>query len=105
MAIDRDNLESSDEEEVFWLFKISFHYYCMMGTLATILIGLLVSYATKSKEDRLKNIDLLSSCVHRFVNKTDIADYDEIEKELNLYKVNNGECKLPESDVLLKKTW
>ncbi|KAF5299819.1 hypothetical protein FQA39_LY11356 [Lamprigera yunnana] len=63
-------LESTNEE-LFWLFRISFQYYHLIGTFITVIIGLLVSCITAKKSDPEVNPEYLSPIIHRFL-KTNV---------------------------------
>lgn len=43
--------ENHDNTKVLWLFRLSFMYYSLLGTLVVYLVGLPVSYFTSSEED------------------------------------------------------
>ncbi|KAF5299820.1 hypothetical protein FQA39_LY11357 [Lamprigera yunnana] len=88
----------SPQEEPLWLFRISFQYYHVLGTITTIIIGLLISWITSRKSDFDVNPDLLSPVVHRFLKKN--VDQEPPEKiDANEDKVNE-ELSVPVSDIL-----
>ncbi|KAF5284018.1 hypothetical protein FQR65_LT13625 [Abscondita terminalis] len=78
------------------IFMISHYYFSVVGMMLVIIIGLLVSWITKKKDEPPVHRDLLSPCIYRFLsdNKngdTELADYDSIEKAL--IKVQSPESK------------
>ncbi|CAH0557293.1 unnamed protein product [Brassicogethes aeneus] len=56
-------------EPTFFLFQLSYMYYTAVGTITTIVIGLIVSYLTKSEQDTLVHKDLLSPLVHGLLSE------------------------------------
>lgn len=65
-----------------------------MGTILTIIIGVVVSWLTKSKTDLPPNPDLLSPCIYRFLPEYLLAPcYDSVEKEkLNVNIKCDSKC-------------
>ncbi|KAF5273206.1 hypothetical protein FQA39_LY07537 [Lamprigera yunnana] len=59
----------SANEEVFWLFRISFHYYYVIGTITALVIGLLISWITKRDSDPKVNSDYQSPIICKFLKK------------------------------------
>ncbi|KAK5642180.1 hypothetical protein RI129_008347 [Pyrocoelia pectoralis] len=53
-------------DERFWLFKISFQYYDLMGTVVTVLIGSIISWLTRSGSGSAVNPDHLSPIVRKY---------------------------------------
>ncbi|KAF5302557.1 hypothetical protein FQR65_LT00929 [Abscondita terminalis] len=67
------------EEEPLWLFRITFHYYVLIGTLTTIIVGLLISVCTKKDGDLKLDRKLFSPIVHRFLQPSQVdADFKPI---------------------------
>lgn len=79
------------------MFRISFYYYIVISTSITIVVGIIVSWITKSNTDTLVNIDLLSPCIHRFIsNSASTTRYESVEKELN--QLNSVQPSLDDND-------
>ncbi|KAF5280593.1 hypothetical protein FQR65_LT00346 [Abscondita terminalis] len=57
-----------DQEEPIWLFKISFQYYCLIGTVTTVLVGVIVSLLTRENTGEQVNPDYISPFVHKLGN-------------------------------------
>lgn len=76
-------------EEAFWLFRLSFHYYIIVGTFLTLIIGLFVSCITKDKDSSV-DPDTLNPFIHRFLPKSACdCKYQEVKKELQTLKEND----------------
>ncbi|KAK4874550.1 hypothetical protein RN001_013910 [Aquatica leii] len=71
-----------DSDSIFWLYKLSFHYYVFIGTAITIIVGLLVSLCTKKKSDLGIDHELFSPCLHRFRS----SQRPEVDQDLKLVK-------------------
>ncbi|KAK5650870.1 hypothetical protein RI129_001899 [Pyrocoelia pectoralis] len=54
------------DEQPFWLFKISFQYYDLIGTIISVIVGSVISWLTKRKDDPLVNPEHLSPIVRMF---------------------------------------
>ncbi|KAF2892442.1 hypothetical protein ILUMI_13727, partial [Ignelater luminosus] len=82
-SIATQNVTMSSQEEPFWLFKISFYYYVFMGTIISMVIGQIVSWIFRSKDDQPVSADFLSPCIHRFLSKSAFETrYCSVEKEM-----------------------
>ncbi|KAI1292155.1 Sodium-coupled monocarboxylate transporter 1 [Halotydeus destructor] len=55
------------DEEVLDVYKLSFMYYAVTGTLIPIIVGLIVSKLTNSKEDLEVDIRLFSPPIRKFI--------------------------------------
>ncbi|RZC34409.1 SSF domain containing protein [Asbolus verrucosus] len=53
----------------FFLFRVSFYWYPVIGALIVIVVGLLVTWICKEENENKYNKDLYSPIVHRFVPK------------------------------------
>ncbi|KAF2901938.1 hypothetical protein ILUMI_04251 [Ignelater luminosus] len=83
----------SVEEKPFVLFRISFWYYTIVGTVVTILVGLVVSWFT-NKDDPPVHPDLISPVVRRWMtNEKQRAppDYFSVERALEMVTYNSKE--------------
>lgn len=59
-----------EKEEVWLIFKLSFMYYSLLGSLIVLSVGLLVSSITADDErqaQKAANRDLFCPLVHRFL--------------------------------------
>ena len=62
-------IELPEKEEVWLIFKLSFMYYSLLGTIIVLCVGLLVSSISAADDDDQKaaNRDLFCPLVHRFL--------------------------------------
>ncbi|XP_063924873.1 sodium-coupled monocarboxylate transporter 2-like isoform X1 [Zophobas morio] len=67
-------------QEVPFLFKLSFHYYTLLGAILTILIGVLIS-CMSSKSQNLVDEDLISPICQKFLSKKRHRKYDEFHEK------------------------
>ncbi|XP_045463325.1 sodium-coupled monocarboxylate transporter 2-like [Harmonia axyridis] len=65
------------DDNIFYLFKVSFYYYTMIGALMCCLIGSCISFFTNKKDDPLVPKKLLCPLVHWMYE--DEVDEDEQE--------------------------
>ncbi|XP_047988091.1 sodium-coupled monocarboxylate transporter 1-like isoform X2 [Leguminivora glycinivorella] len=63
------NPANQHEESVFWLFRVSYLWYSGLGSMATLLMGLLVSAITGATDPTQVPIDLISPPVITLLNK------------------------------------
>ncbi|XP_063378099.1 sodium-coupled monocarboxylate transporter 1-like [Cydia fagiglandana] len=63
------NPANQHEESVFWLFRVSYLWYSGLGSMATVLMGLLVSAITGATDPTQVPIDLISPPVITLLNK------------------------------------
>lgn len=82
-----------ESNTIFYLYKISHYYYSLIGTTVCIAVGLIVSYATKSKKEVRR--ELISPVVHYlFDNKKKMKNFvtSTLHKEdgnyRSIYKAN-----------------
>ncbi|XP_052852917.1 sodium-coupled monocarboxylate transporter 1-like [Drosophila gunungcola] len=54
-----------DEEEVFPLYRLSFHWINPIGVLTVVIVGSLVSLVTKPTDIKTLDSDLISPVIHR----------------------------------------
>lgn len=73
--------------EPFFLYKINFYYYILMGALIVWLIGLPVSLATRAKNS-YPDSSLISPVSHWMLPK-DEERYHDIEKSKNILVMQN----------------
>lgn len=68
------------------IFTLSHYYYSVVGMMLVIVIGLFVSWLTKTKDEPAVHRDLLSPCIYRFLSKdekhSDFVLYETVEKAL-----------------------
>ncbi|XP_046475986.1 sodium-coupled monocarboxylate transporter 1 [Neodiprion pinetum] len=65
----RDKDDEDNDDEVFALYRVSYLWYSMIGCLTTIVVGVMVSFATGPQNLDELNDDLLSPPVQMLVNK------------------------------------
>lgn len=71
-----------------WLFIISLWYYTALGTIAVIMIGLVVSWLSEDN-DNVTDPDLFSPLVHRFLPKNhEKNQYSSVEKAVQLLQTS-----------------
>ncbi|GJQ68448.1 hypothetical protein Trydic_g17030 [Trypoxylus dichotomus] len=85
-------LASSQVNEVpFFLYRISYYYYTFVGSMITIITGLIVSYFTRNKDDPPVHRDLITPIMHFLLPQeeaiTNEKIYYPVEKALNLLNV------------------
>jgi hypothetical protein len=94
-----------DPESVYWLFRISFMYYSVIGTIIAMVVGYVVSLLT-AEPDHFVDDKLLAPFMRRFnpqrpkkekdgfpdihnvITSTDIKMYEE---EMKMLKGSNDE--------------
>lgn len=62
------NFREAHNEAVFWLFRISYLWYSGIGCATTILVGLVVSFATGATDPAQVPIDLISPPIVKLLN-------------------------------------
>ncbi|KAF2887372.1 hypothetical protein ILUMI_18801 [Ignelater luminosus] len=72
------NVTRIPSEEVFWLFRISFHYYVLIGTFLTLIIGLPISWFSQN-DDLAVAPDTLSSCISQFFSKSLNSENEDVK--------------------------
>ncbi|KAF2892443.1 hypothetical protein ILUMI_13728 [Ignelater luminosus] len=76
--------------EVFWLYRISVHYYVLIGATLSLITGLPVSWFTATKETLLLDPDTISPFVQRFLSKSVLSFKEEpLQKELDTLVTKN----------------
>lgn len=61
------NTTTDADDDVFPLFKVSFHFYTVVGTLVVIVVGLVASFLTGAQDPASIDPDLISPTLHRWV--------------------------------------
>ncbi|KAJ4433292.1 hypothetical protein ANN_15551 [Periplaneta americana] len=89
--------DSSAPEEPFILYRISFMYYTMLGTIILIVVGLIVSYFTEQPDPDM-NPDLFAPFIRdRILAKKKVTDKEQ-EAETELLN-NSNNRKMSNSKV------
>nr|CAD7595853.1 unnamed protein product [Timema genevievae] len=57
----------TSREDVFFLYRMSYLWYSIIGTLTAIIVGLIVSFMTGPRDPKSIDPDLLSPVIHRFL--------------------------------------
>ncbi|KAF5273208.1 hypothetical protein FQA39_LY07539 [Lamprigera yunnana] len=84
-----DNLPpTTANEEPFWLFRISFQYYYLIGTMTTVIVGLLASWLTRKKSDMAVDPDYISPFVNNIRKK--LWPPTKLEKEAEPLKATDN---------------
>ncbi|XKL67966.1 hypothetical protein PGB90_003457 [Kerria lacca] len=74
----------------FLLFEMSYMWYSLIGTLITIIIGIVVSYMTGFTDSERMNKDLFIPAVHGFLNKNKKKEYNELKTNFQTSKENEN---------------
>ncbi|XP_016967485.1 sodium-coupled monocarboxylate transporter 1 [Drosophila biarmipes] len=72
-----------DEEEVFPLYRLSFHWLSPIGVLTVIIVGSLVSLITKPTDIKSLDSRLLSPVIHRFLPKECFKHHEKAAKDIS----------------------
>lgn len=56
-------------EPTFMLYKLSYMYYTLLGSITAIVVGLIVSHLTGTNREKEIHMDLLSPVIYRFLKK------------------------------------
>lgn len=89
------------------IFRISFFYFCLMGCIILMVVGMAVSYATRSENDEPTHPDLLSPVVYWMLPEDYKfpPSYDQtIKKPTEVITYVNGDLKEKEALEQLKPT-
>ncbi|GJQ68450.1 hypothetical protein Trydic_g17031 [Trypoxylus dichotomus] len=82
---------SPPSEVPFFLYRISYYYYTFVGSMITIITGLIVSYFTGKKDDPPVHRDLITPIMHFLLPQeeaiTNEKIYYTVEKALSLLNV------------------
>ncbi|XP_031341915.1 sodium-coupled monocarboxylate transporter 2-like isoform X2 [Photinus pyralis] len=62
----------------FWLFRVSFQYFELIGAMTTIVIGAVVSWVTKTEDNQVINPKLLTPIVRKYCRPVQEAQDQEI---------------------------
>lgn len=89
----RFNNTSTDDQPMFF-FRLSFYYFTMFGTLVTMLVGLIISYATE-KDEKEVDRSVISPVAHFLLPKEEKifkngVNYYSVDKALELVINDNG---------------
>ena len=76
-------------EDVWTVYKISGYNYVMLGSMTSIVVGLIVSYLTGPTKLEDVHPDLVSPYVHRFLPKSKYSAIPLRELQKNN---TNGKC-------------
>nr|CAD7397406.1 unnamed protein product [Timema poppensis] len=69
-------------DDAFIVYKISFHYYCMIGTIIAITVGMVVSYFTGFQNPKEVDSRLLVPFMQKYGSSYQEAPTEPLEKEL-----------------------
>ncbi|XP_017769090.1 PREDICTED: sodium-coupled monocarboxylate transporter 2-like [Nicrophorus vespilloides] len=73
-------------DEVFFMYRISYYYYSMIGAIVSLLVGSLVTYFTKNQEAPVRK-ELLSPIIYRFLKDED--QYFTVEMAKKVVELND----------------
>ncbi|XP_063227313.1 sodium-coupled monocarboxylate transporter 1-like [Bacillus rossius redtenbacheri] len=62
--------EQLEGDNLFFLFRISYMYYTLVGTFIVMFVGVAVSWATGWDQPGLKDRRLYAPCLHRYTHRT-----------------------------------
>uniref|UniRef100_A0A6P4FCI3 Sodium-coupled monocarboxylate transporter 1 n=1 Tax=Drosophila rhopaloa TaxID=1041015 RepID=A0A6P4FCI3_DRORH len=71
-----------DQEEVFPLYRLSYHWINPIGVVTTVVVGALVSLVTKPTDIKTINSKLISPVIHRFLPRECFRDLHFNEESL-----------------------
>lgn len=80
----------SEDSEPFFLYRITFYYYTLIGVLVVFIVGLPVSWFTKKSTDKVDQ-DLISPAFQWLIPKEKKIDYYSIDKGLNVTAVHDDD--------------
>ncbi|BES94953.1 Sodium:solute symporter family [Nesidiocoris tenuis] len=63
-------IKPSEMADVFWVLRLSYLYYTLIGTMVVLLVGNIVSYLTGPTDVKTLNKDLLAPFVQKYFYKT-----------------------------------
>lgn len=90
-------------EEPYWLFRISFYYYVLIGAIVVVIIALPVSWLTRKEEDPPVHPDLISPCIHWTLPENEKPpEYLTVEGALKKIQLTEKDI-LQSSDVIKKE--
>lgn len=77
----------ADPEKPPLIFQISFYFYTLISVMIAIVVGVLVGWWTRKKDDPEVDRDLLSPVIYRFLSRKnsapqELATYASVEKAL-----------------------
>ncbi|ALC38209.1 CG8451 [Drosophila busckii] len=73
-----------DEEQVFPLYRLSYHWINPIGVATVIVVGSIVSLLTKPTDIKTLDPDLISPVLHRFLPKECFARNHPAQAQVNL---------------------
>ncbi|XP_066599896.1 sodium-coupled monocarboxylate transporter 1-like [Prorops nasuta] len=76
-----------NEDDVFPMYRLSYHWVSLIGVLFSIITGLLVSFLTGPRDPASVDINLFSPIIHRWLPKPRTAN-----------KMNSWEASAPRGD-------
>uniref|UniRef100_A0A1Y1N548 Uncharacterized protein n=1 Tax=Photinus pyralis TaxID=7054 RepID=A0A1Y1N548_PHOPY len=81
------NPSEADPEKPPLIFQISFYFYTLISVTIAIVVGVLVGWWTRTKDDPKVERDLLSPVIYRFLSREnsaqqELATYESVEKAL-----------------------
>ncbi|KAL2732696.1 sodium-coupled monocarboxylate transporter 2-like [Vespula maculifrons] len=103
-----DQFVHSNEEDVFALYLLSYHWFSGLGTLIVIVVGGIVTWLTGPKDPSYIDRKLLSPVIHRWLpypkyqNEEWYQSTTEPQSSVNLL-LKNLPNKLKQSDTYKKK--
>lgn len=74
--------ESEEDDDIFFLYKLSFMYLTSFGTILAVGVGMLVSLLTGSQDLTLLDPRLISPPLRRFLPKKKMQEYER--QQVNL---------------------
>ncbi|XP_071451637.1 sodium-coupled monocarboxylate transporter 1-like [Hetaerina americana] len=96
-------LDQTASEDVPWLFRVSYTWYCLIGLLISLAVGLVASAITGPMDLKDVHIDQLSPAVHRLFAHRCRPGETPHRKELNARAEQGGTLEEEEIDKLLQK--
>ncbi|XP_025831515.1 sodium-coupled monocarboxylate transporter 2-like isoform X2 [Agrilus planipennis] len=102
------NFSVDDNKQVFWLFRISFYYYPLVGLVCIIVVGLIVSHFTKDEKEKPVDAQLLNPYIYRFLSSKHFSStpvkYASVKGALQMTQVQDSTCGITEKPSTLQSS-
>ncbi|KAK9708914.1 Sodium:solute symporter family [Popillia japonica] len=86
-----------EDQLPFFLYRISYYYYTLIGACVTTIVGLIVSYLTRKKDDPPVHKDLITPLMHFLLPQEEAVItekvYYRVEKALEALHIETEVCE------------
>lgn len=97
----------SAPDEAFVLHRIAFYYFCVVGVVWVIVVGLIVSFLTGPRDPDDMNRDLFVTFIHKYVTfkdkRHDIRETEMLNVNYNRHFINEKEIADKETSEINDK--